>query len=292
MIGTVRTAVVTVSYDSRAVMSAFLDSVPRAAAEPVAVYVADNKPGSADREQLEALLASHGAHYRPMADNLGYGHAVNTVVASLPPEIELVLVTNPDVVLGERSLDTLVAALDAPGMDDVASIGPRITELDGTTYPSARSVPSLRNGIGHALFGTVWPTNPWSRAYRHQSSAQVVRRDAGWLSGACLLVRRAAFDALEGFDTGYFMYFEDVDLGYRFGRAGWRNVYEPAAVVVHTGAHSTTAESARMLEAHHASARRFLHRKYRGPLLAPVRWAVSAGLALRARIATRSHPHD
>ncbi len=79
----------------------------------------------------------------------------------------------------------------------------------------------------------------------------------------------AAFDELGGFDDGYFMYFEDVDLGYRLSKAGYRNVYEPSEVVNHSGAHSTSVESERMIEAHHESARRFLQRKYPGPLLWP-----------------------
>jgi N-acetylglucosaminyl-diphospho-decaprenol L-rhamnosyltransferase len=284
MTATARTAIVTVSYDSLDVMHGFLESVPDASAAPAPVYVADNKPESSARRALESLIAEHHGVYRPMVRNLGYGHAINAVVESLPESIEFVLVSNPDVVLGERSLDLLESVLTASDSADVAAVGPRITELDGTTYPSARSVPSLTNGIGHAVFGAVWPGNPWSRAYRHETRGEIVRRDAGWLSGACLLVRRSAFAEIGGFDTEYFMYFEDVDLGYRFGKAGWRNVYEPAAQVMHTGAHSTTTESARMLEAHHESARRFLHRKYSGPLLAPVRGVISLGLTVRSRV--------
>ncbi|MCS5716621.1 glycosyltransferase family 2 protein [Herbiconiux sp. CPCC 205763] len=280
-----RTVIVTVSYDSLAVMPAFLGSVAAASTGPVTVYIADNKPESPARGELERVIAEYGGVYRPMTGNLGYGHAINTVVGTLPETVEFVLISNPDVVLGAESLDRMQAAIEAE--DDIAAVGPRIRAVDGSTYPSARSVPSLRSGVGHAVFGTIWPTNPWTRRYRNQTGEQVVRRDAGWLSGACLLVRRSAFRALDGFDTDYFMYFEDVDLGYRFGKAGWRNVYEPSAEVLHTGAHSTTTESARMLDAHHESAKRFLNRKYTGPLLAPVRWALSAGLTLRAWIAKR-----
>ena len=56
-------------------------------------------------------------------------------------------------------------------------------------------------------------------------------RPVGWLSGSCLLVRKAAFDEVNGFDERYFMYMEDVDLGDRMGRAGWQNVYVPAAEI-------------------------------------------------------------
>jgi N-acetylglucosaminyl-diphospho-decaprenol L-rhamnosyltransferase len=65
-------------------------------------------------------------------------------------------------------------------------------------------------------------------------------------------------------------------------QAGYRNVYEPAAEIVHTGAHSTGQASERMIHAHHESARRFLSRKYPGPLLWPVRAALSLGLRLRS----------
>ncbi|MFB2584781.1 glycosyltransferase [Herbiconiux liukaitaii] len=277
-----RVAVVTVTYDSAVVLEPFLASVPpAAAATPTAVYVADNKPASTERQRIERMAAEHDAEYRPMLSNLGYGHAVNVVVATLPADVEFVLVSNPDVVLSPGAIDRLVEALDE--FPDVGAVGPKILELDGSAYPSARAVPSIRNGIGHALFSTVWPRNPWTRSYRNEVGANPIRRDAGWLSGACFLIRRAAFDELGGFDTRYFMYFEDVDLGYRLGEHGWRNLYEPAAEVLHTGAHSTAGgESERMLKAHHDSAKRFLAKKYSGPLLWPVRTALSAGLSLRS----------
>jgi N-acetylglucosaminyl-diphospho-decaprenol L-rhamnosyltransferase len=290
--GAARVAVVTVSYDSVNVLEAFLASVPAALpGEPVSVHVADNKPQSPLRDTVERMTAAGGARYSPMPGNLGYGHAMNTVVSTLPPEIDYVLVSNPDVVLHPGALATLLETAEtAP---DIGSVGPRILELDGSSYPSARAVPSIRNGIGHALFANVWPANPWSRSYRQEIGENPERRDAGWLSGACVLVRRSAFERLEGFDTGYFMYFEDVDLGYRLGLAGWRNVYEPMAVALHTGAHSTTSESAAMLDAHHRSAKRFLARKYAGWWLWPVRTALSLGLSarsalVRARAAGRS----
>ena len=171
--------------------------------------------------------------------------------------------------------------------ENIASVGPALLTSEGEIYPSARVVPSLRNGVGHALFANLWVENPWTRAYRNDRTTMAIQRDAGWLSGACLLVRRTAFEALGGFDPGYFMYFEDVDLGYRFGKAGYRNVYAPSSVATHSGAHSTTTESARMISAHHASARRFLNRKYSGGWLWPVRVSLTIGLQLRSALLRR-----
>lgn len=279
-----RAAIITVSYGSAGVLAGFLDSVHDASVEPILVIVADNK--SEGDAAVEALASQHDVRYLPLGTNRGYGGAVNAAVESLPASVDWILVSNPDVTLTPAALDTLIAVGDAD--DAVGSVGPTILTAEGEIYPSARSVPSLRTGIGHALFVNIWAGNPWTRAYRNGSRSSVEARDAGWLSGACVLVRRTAFAELGGFDTGFFMYFEDVDLGYRLGKLGYRNVYEPSAQVVHTGAHSTTSDSARMAQAHHDSARRFLNKKYAGWWLWPVRVSLTVGLGLRSRFVRRS----
>jgi len=274
--------IVTVAYRSDDVLAGFLDSVTTASASRPAVVVVDNAPGAGD---ASGLAKKKGASYLPMAANPGYGGAVNAGVRALPDSVEWVLISNPDVVLGVGSIDALqtAAAVD----DAIAAVGPAVLNPDGSVYPSARAVPSLRTGVGHALFANLWQRNPWTLAYRRETGPSDETRDAGWLSGSCLLVRRSAFDHVGGFDEGYFMYFEDVDLGFRLGRDGFRNVYEPAARVTHAGAHSTGGESARMVVAHHDSARRFLSKKYAGWWLWPVRVTLAVGLALRSRAIRR-----
>jgi N-acetylglucosaminyl-diphospho-decaprenol L-rhamnosyltransferase len=111
---------------------------------------------------------------------------------------------------------------------------------------------------------------------------------AGWLSGACLLLRREAFEAVGGFDEDYFMFFEDVDLGERLGRAGRPSVYVPSAQVVHVGGVSWKARPAAMISAHHRSAERYLHRRYARWYHWPVRAAVSLGLRAREAVELRA----
>ncbi|BAU33141.1 glycosyltransferase family 2 protein [Microcella alkaliphila] len=277
-------AVVTVAYRSDEVLPTFLRSIPPASSEPVTVVVVDNAPTAGDaRSHAEEC----GAQYLALAANPGYGGAVNAAVKTLPASVEWILVSNPDVVLGAGAIDELLAA--ARASDRVGSAGPTVLGGDGALYPSARSVPSIRTGVGHALFGRVWPSNPWSARYLGTRRASDGTADVGWLSGSCVLVRRAAFDEVGGFDEGYFMYFEDVDLGFRLGRAGYVNRFVPGAVVTHTGAHSTSGdESARMIQAHHDSAKRFLAQKYPGRMLAPIRGMLGVGLDIRSAIARRA----
>lgn len=186
---------------------------------------------------------------------------------------------------GPGSIDALLAA--AGRWPQAATLGPLIREPDGGVYPSARHLPSLVRGGMHAVVGPVWPRNPWSIAYRQERMAPT-ERPVGWLSGACLLVRRAAFDQIGGFDERYFMYMEDVDLGDRFGRAGWQNVYVPSAEVLHAKGHSTGRDPARNLAAHHESTYIFLADRHAGWRRAPLRWTMRAALAARTRLVVRS----
>ncbi|MDR2281232.1 MAG: glycosyltransferase family 2 protein, partial [Gordonia sp. (in: high G+C Gram-positive bacteria)] len=199
--------------------------------------------------------------------------------------IEFIVIANPDVEWSPGSLDELLAA--ASRWPRAGSLGPLVTEVDGSVYPSARAVPDLVSGTGHAILGTVWKSNPWTRAYRDGGvePGSTTERPVGWLSGSCLLVRRSAFESVNGFDSRYFMFMEDVDLGDRLGRAGWLNVYVPSARVLHAKSHSVSKHPEKMIPAHHASAYRFNADRNPGPLRAPLRLALRAGLAVRSKIA-------
>ncbi|MFC7341472.1 glycosyltransferase family 2 protein [Saccharopolyspora griseoalba] len=275
-------AVVTVTYSPGSTLQRFIDTLGEASQRPVRVILADN--GSTDGAPERAAEEHAHVELVPTGGNLGYGGGANRGVAELGEECGWVVIANPDLEWDAGSLDVLLDA--AKRWPRGGSFGPLITEPNGEVYPSARLLPSIGRGIGHALFGKVWPGNPWSRAYR-QSEATVTERTAGWLSGSCLLLRREAWDSINGFDPRYFMYFEDVDLGDRLGRAGWLNVYVPDAKVMHIGGHSTAQASERMLVEHHRSAYRYLADRYRGPKWAPLRLALRLGLDARARLQTR-----
>ncbi len=266
--------VVAVTYSPGEALEGFVTSLAEATTQPVEVVLADN--GSTDG--VPEQVAARHPHVRllPTGGNVGYGAAVNAGLSGAPGRYALV--ANPDVHFEPGAVDELLAV--AARWPRAATVGPAIRTPQGELYPSARDLPRLSTGAGHALLGWAWPGNPWTARYRREREAPR-ERAAGWLSGSCFLVDLAAFRAVGGFDPGYFMYFEDVDLAERLSRAGYLHVYAPSAVVVHEGGHATRRDPHRMQRVHHTSALRYLSRQYPGPRHAPLRLALRAGLGGR-----------
>jgi N-acetylglucosaminyl-diphospho-decaprenol L-rhamnosyltransferase len=275
--------VVTVTFSPGPHLGRFLASLSHATERPVSVLMADN--GSTDGAPQAAVERYPGVRLFSTGSNLGYGSAVNRAIAELGDVDEWIVVANPDVQWGPGSIDALLDA--AARWPRAATLGPLIHDPDGSVYPSARQLPSVVRGGMHAVVGPLWKRNPWSAAYR-QERLEPSERPVGWLSGSCLLVRRAAFQQIGGFDERYFMYMEDVDLGDRMGRAGWLNVYVPSAEVLHHKGHATARESSRNLAAHHKSTYTYLADRHSGPWRAPLRLAFRAGLAVRSRLMVRN----
>jgi N-acetylglucosaminyl-diphospho-decaprenol L-rhamnosyltransferase len=269
--------VVAVTYSPGKSLDAFLTSLRDATKREVRVVLADN--GSDDGAPEAAVAAHPGVELLPTGGNLGYGGGAN--VGARAGDEPWLVVANPDITWHAGSLDTLLDA--AERWPRGGAFGPAILTPQGDLYPSARAFPTLGRGIGHALLGWWWPANPWTASYRRERGG-AEEGPAGWLSGSCMLLRRSAFDEVGGFDPGYFMYFEDLDLCRRLADAGWQSVYVPAAVVEHSGAHSTARHRAAMLKAHHRSAYRYLSGQYAGPRHAPLRLALRLGLAARYRL--------
>lgn len=276
-----RVRVVTIAYHPGDELADFARSLADATTADVELVIVDN---GTDPEVADRVAAEAGGRVVRTGANLGYGAGANAGAAGATAP--WLVVANPDVVWRPGSLDALLAAGERH--PSAGALGPALLNEDGTVYPSARELPSLTQGVGHALLGKVWPGNPWTRAYQRRQETAGTERVAGWLSGACLLLRREAFEAVGGFDEDYFMFFEDVDLGERLGRAGRPSVYVPSAQVVHVGGVSWKARPAAMISAHHRSAERYLHRRYARWYHWPVRAAVSLGLRAREAVELRA----
>jgi N-acetylglucosaminyl-diphospho-decaprenol L-rhamnosyltransferase len=279
-----RWAAVVVNYEAGAALCECVRSLlaDTSAGHPPKVVVVDN--GSSDGSAAAVARALPAVTVLDPDANLGYSRAANLGIAAT--DAPIIAVCNPDLEVREGAAGALLDRLDAE--PDLGAVGPMIRNTDGTIYPSARSVPRLRDAVGHGLLGLVWRTNPFTRRYRQLDADPRRRRDVDWVSGAAVWLRRAALTTVGGWDERYFMYVEDVDLCWQLRQRGWRVSYEPGAVVTHVQGATTAKHPYRMIAEHHRSLYRYASKRWQGArrLALPV---AAAFLALRAGLAMAEH---
>ncbi len=253
-------------------------------AGPAELVVIDN--GSSDGS-VEAMQAQYpGVQVVRAPANLGYARAANLGIAATRAPV--VAVMNSDLTVVPGCAGALVSRIERePGL---GALGPRVQNVDGSDYPSARRVPSIPVAIGHGLFGMWRPTNRFTRAYRELDADPAQPRSVDWVSGSAIWLRRRALDAVGGWDERYFMYVEDLDLCWRLRRAGWDVSYDPGGSVVHVQGASTARVPYRMIVEHHRSAWRFARRRFTG-VRALVLPFVAVYLALRGALALFEHAY-
>jgi GT2 family glycosyltransferase len=175
--------------------------------------------------------------------NPGYGAAANRAVRKT--STSAVLVLNSDTVLRAGALRAIGAYLGEH--PSAGLVGPRLVNADGSLQPSCHNFPSPRvTLLEYSWLGSIAAKLPWSRETYLPLTAHDRARVVDWVTGAALLVRRAAFDAVDGFDERFFLYFEEVDLAYRMRAAGWETHFAPVTDVTHVGGASTSQRFAPM----------------------------------------------
>lgn len=168
------------------------------------------------------------------ARNLGFGAACNLAVRETRGRYLLLL--NPDAWIDATSLRRLVEALEADARLGVAA--------PGLHYPDGSLQLGWAPPVGVPGEAVQRFRNRFEgRAWNHGLLPRLLRPllGQGWFSAACLLVRRRAFEEVGGFDEGFFLYFEDADLGLRLGRVGWRQRQVKEARARHVRGVTTTA---------------------------------------------------
>jgi N-acetylglucosaminyl-diphospho-decaprenol L-rhamnosyltransferase len=268
-----RVTVVVVSYNTREELRRCLASVRAHAGVSCQVVVVDNAStdGSADAVTSEFPEAQVIRN----RENLGFSRANNQAIRNATAPYVLIL--NSDAELLPGALPTLAARLDTKPR--LGAVGPRIVGPDGTVEvsfgPELRPLAEWRQ---RRLVRGVKRRRP--AALRRAEARAAEEHEPAWVSAACLLARKQALDAIGGFDEGYFLYEEDVDLCLRLRHAGWDVLFTPAAGAVHHIGRSMRADPGRARLEYHRSHLRF-YRKHNGAALAAaLRVFIGAGAAL------------
>jgi GT2 family glycosyltransferase len=187
-----------------------------------AVVIA-NLPGSAPADPL-------GARVIEQPEPLSFAANINAGAASTTGQ--LLLVANPDTIAEPGA----VAALRdfAASRPRCGAAGPQMLDPDGRWQPSRRRFPTVgATLVRRTPLRRARPPLEYQRDHYLLDERPNEPVPADWMLGGFLLIRRAAFDEIGGFDEGFRMYGEEIDFCYRLAKAGWERWYVPAAVVRH-----------------------------------------------------------
>lgn len=269
--------IVIVNYNSSDFLLKCLESVYDALeGYPATIRIQDN--ASSDRvhritEQFPAAILTRNER------NIGFSAAVNQAFEqSTSP---YVILLNPDCYVQKNFFGDIIRFMDKNPQIGIA--GPRILDSNGSVQGSARSFPTALTSLfgRSSLLTRLFPNNPITSANLLTMRCDGVHpMEVDWVSGACMIVRRKAVDAVGVFDERFFMYWEDADWCRRMRDGGWKVVYFPLASVVHYVGGSSNKRVLKSQAAFHRSAY-LLFEKYNSSVPSFVRIMVMIGLFYR-----------
>jgi N-acetylglucosaminyl-diphospho-decaprenol L-rhamnosyltransferase len=258
--------VIIVSWNVRELLRRCLESLalPHGTLE---VIVVDNASSDGSPEMVRTdfphvrLVRNDENHGFPAANNQGLGLSKGRTMLLLNPDTEVV---------GD-GLATMVGYMDAH--PEVGALGPQLCYADGSLQSSRRRFPSLSTALVEStVMQEWWKDNAILRRYYMSDTPDDAIQPVDWVVGACLLVRRKAYEQAGALDEGFFMYSEEMDWCRRIKDAGWEIVYLPTATVIHhEGKSSEQVVAERHIRFQSSKVRYF--RKHHGPVQGEVvRW--------------------
>jgi N-acetylglucosaminyl-diphospho-decaprenol L-rhamnosyltransferase len=241
------------------------------------VHVVDNASGDGTAEMVEREFPEVALTRAP--GNVGFSKANNLAIQA--SDAPYVLILNPDTRVTEGALERVCRVLDE--RQKVGIVGAKLVLNDGSfDHAAKRAFPTPLGALAH--FTGIGRSRESGALAQYRAPERDVD-EAGSVeavNGAFMLVRREPLEKLGGFDEGYWMYMEDLDLCYRFDAEGWITWYEPSAVVIHVKAGTSgPIRNPKLNRAFHYGMYRF-YRKFYAPHRAPlVNGAVYAGIGVK-----------
>ncbi len=202
------------------------------------LIVVDN----ASTDDSRAMLAREFPHVRVIenAERLGFAASHNRALAQGTGRYLIIL--NDDTEIFADCFETLVAFMDAH--PEAGGCGAQLLNSDGSLQRTANRFPTFLFGVFEALsLNRVFPNNPVLRANIYADWKRDTTRVVDAVSGAALLIRRAAMEQIGLLDEKFFIYSEEIDWCYRLHQRGWKIFYVADARITHYGGSSTAARA-------------------------------------------------
>lgn len=259
-----RVCAVIVSYRTGAALGSCLESLAAAQGLDEIVLV-DNGNPAAESAALDAFATAHPkARVLRGHGNIGFAAACN--LGTRAGNADVLAFINPDVVLAPDALPSLAATLEPARAPAV--VGGDLRDADGRPDRGSRRerLTLWRAIVSFSGLSKLERVAPIFRDFnRHTDPMPQAPIRVGAVSGALMMVRRADFEALNGFDEGYFVHVEDVDLCRRAEEAGGDVMFAPGPHGRH--ARSTSDATPRAIARYKAeSMARYLRKFARGPI--------------------------
>lgn len=218
-------AVVVLNWNGRALLEQFLPSLVRYNHPQAKIYVADN----ASTDDSRTWLAGHYPQVELIRNDRNYGFAKGYNMALRGLKEDLFALVNSDIEVSEGWLDPVVRAFENdPG---ITAAQPRLLDYkDKKRFEYAGAAGGFIDKLGYPYCrGRIFTQIEDDHGQYDRDS------DIFWATGACLFVRRRAFEALGGFDDDFFAHLEEIDLCWRILNTGGRIRYIASSVVYHVG---------------------------------------------------------
>lgn len=289
-------SVIIVNYNVREFLEQALSSVFRAKGDlEIEVFVVDNNSVDGSQQLVQSQFPD--VNLIENDANVGFGVANNMAISESRGRYLLIL--NPDTIVQEDTLATLVRFMDA--RPEAGAVGCKILNPDGTFAPESRRAFPTPEVAFYRMSGLsrLFPGSERFGRYNLTFLPQDETCEVDALSGSCMMIRRAALskaltresapshtdpsdivpDRL--FDEAFFMYGEDLDLCYRIQAAGWKIYYTPHTQIIHYKGESTRKGDLRYVKLFYGAMLLFAEKHFRGRSWL-FRLAIRAAIMVRA----------
>jgi len=271
-------SIVIVNYNVKAFLQQALESIQKSTKSiETEIYVVDNHSVDGSLEMLRHQFPS--VIVIANSENLGFSKANNQAIKETSGEYIWLL--NPDTLVQEDTPSKLIQVMETDV--NIGLLGCKILNDDGSLQLACRrSFPTPWVAFTKLLgLANLFPKSKWFGRYNLTHLDPDLAYEVEAISGSCMFIRRTALEQVGLLDEAFFMYGEDLDWCYRFGKSSWKVYYTPATSIVHYKGESSKVAAWDTMTHFYKAMDIFARKHFRGSRRFPLHWILRGGIVLR-----------